>query len=155
MKTLVSYRPNGQRTAYPQSFMNDFFNIDNLFSRGLTQTIGNDNPLNSPHVNVVQNETGFKLEVAAPGLAKENFQILLEEDNMIVAAEQKTENEETSEKYTRREFNYNSFKRSFRLPENVNRDEISASYENGILEIGLPFMNDADLPEKTKTIEIS
>lgn len=153
--TLVKYNPSTKRTVFPTPFLNDFLNFEDFFPRDFGKTIGVDKALNSPSINIVEIDNGFKLEVAAPGLAKEDFNVILDEDHLIISAEQKIENEETKDKYTRREFNYSTFKRSFRLPENINRDEISAKYENGVLNITLIKLAEVETPETKKVIDIS
>ncbi len=96
-----------------------------------------------PAVNVTEDEKKFELEVAAPGFTKEQFKVKLQNNLLTISAETKSEtvNEGEGEKknYTRREFRYGSFKRSFRVNEDkVNSQEITARYENGILHIALP-----------------
>ena len=96
-----------------------------------------------PMVNVVESDDNFKLEVAAPGLNKEDFKISIEKDQLIVSASREDKKEETTEKYARREFNFTSFKRSFYLPETINGEAIAANYENGILTLTLPKKEEA------------
>jgi HSP20 family protein len=79
------------------------------------------------------------MHLAAPGLSKNDFNIRVENDNLVISAEKKEEKEESKPgHYTRREFNYGAFRRSFHLDDNVNRDKISATYEDGVLKITLP-----------------
>ena len=106
---------------------------------------------NAPAVNISENDQAFKLELAVPGLKKEDFKIAIEENTLLVSAEQHQENTEKTEKYTRKEFSFTSFTRRFNLPENVDQSAISANYENGIMNIRLPKKAD----EKPKTREIS
>ena len=106
---------------------------------------------NAPAVNISENDQAFKLELAVPGLKKEDFKIAIEENTLLVSAEQQQENTEKTEKYTRKEFSFNSFTRRFNLPENVDQSAISANYENGIMNIRLPKKAD----ERPKTREIS
>lgn len=112
----------------------------------------------TPAVNVLENEDSFTLEVAAPGLNKENFSIELDNDVLIISAELKNEEtkEETKEtrNFTRREFSYASFKRSFNLPETINVAEITAAYEQGILTVKLPKREEAKV-QPSRMIEIS
>ena len=91
-----------------------------------------------PAVNIKETEEGYGLEVAAPGFAKEDFKIDLDHDLLTISVEKENKTEEEKNGYTRREFNYASFKRSFTLPETVDREKIQASYTNGILNVGLP-----------------
>ena len=95
---------------------------------------------NVPAVNIRESETEFAVELAAPGKRKEDFIIDLDDNVLTISSETKTDNEQKDEKgkYTRREFSYSSFKRSFSLPETVNEDEIKASYENGVLHVTMP-----------------
>ena len=111
---------------------------DELFNRSISDFIGSDNTLNQPAVNVVELDEKYEISFAAPGLKKENFNIKIEKDHLMVKAEVEKEQEQSEEgKYTRKEFNYDSFTRKFYLPKTVNRDEISATYTNGILVISL------------------
>ena len=110
---------------------------------------------NVPAVNIRESETEFAVELAAPGKRKEDFIIDLDDNVLTISSETKTDNEQKDEKgkYTRREFSYSSFKRSFSLPETVNEDEIKASYENGVLHVTMPKKEEA-LPKPKRMIEI-
>jgi len=88
-----------------------------------------------PGVNILETETDYKIELAAPGLTKEDFQINLKKDTLSVWAEKKVAETEEKKDYTRKEFDYFSFARSFVLPESVDGDQITAEYTNGILTI--------------------
>jgi HSP20 family protein len=113
--------------------------IDTLFNTTLSDVIGMDNSASSPSVNITENDTQFSLHLAAPGLTKQDFNIRVENDNLVISVEKKEEKvENVSDKYTRREFNYNGFKRSFRLDDKINRQGISAAYDNGVLKVNLP-----------------
>ena len=108
-----------------------------------------------PPVNIKETETAFSLELIAPGLKKESFNIEIEKELLTISSENKVENTEDSEgKFTRREFRTASFKRSFKLPENVNAEEINAAYQDGILSIALPKKEEAAKPAK-RSIDIS
>jgi HSP20 family protein len=100
-------------------------------------------PANSPAVNVRETEAGFHLEVAAPGLAKEDFKVKFEEKVLTISVKKEISKEVTEGKYTRKEFSFHSFDRSFRLPDTVDAEKISAKYENGILLMDLPFRDSA------------
>lgn len=94
-----------------------------------------------PSVNVKETDTNFDIELAVPGMKKEDFKISLDRNILTISSEQKTESEEKNEngKYTRREFNYQSFSRSFTLPsEVVDSENIEANYADGILKIAIP-----------------
>jgi len=93
-----------------------------------------------PAVNIKETADDFQVEVAVPGMKKEDFNIELDQNVLTISSEQKSENEETSNdgRYTRKEFNYTSFKRAFTLPETVEQDKIKAVYNNGVLSIKVP-----------------
>lgn len=106
-----------------------------------------------PAVNVAETEKEFKVEVAAPGMKKDDFKVEVKEGVLYISAEAKTEKEEKEDNYMRKEFSYSSFKRSFYLPENVKDDAIVANYKDGILYLTLPKVK-VDKKEKIKKIEI-
>ncbi|WP_430817434.1 Hsp20/alpha crystallin family protein [Carboxylicivirga sp. RSCT41] len=108
-----------------------------------------------PAVNVEENDNEFLIEVAAPGLTKDDFRLNYDNGRLTISSEKKNETEEKSEgKITRREFSYQSFQRSFTVSETmVNAEKISANYENGILHITLP-KRDEMKPRPPKQIEI-
>jgi HSP20 family protein len=89
-------------------------------------------------VNVKETETAFHLEMAVPGLKKEDVKVNVDNNKLTVSYKNEQKSEETTDKYTRQEFSFNSFERSFRLPKTVNADQITASYNNGILALELP-----------------
>ena len=108
----------------------------------------------SPEVNVVENGDEFKIEIAVPGALKSDFNLVVEDDVLTVSAERKHEKDEKNDHYLRKEFGYESFKRSFGLPESVNQDEIKASYKNGILNVDIPKKEEAK-PRPAQVIKIS
>jgi len=93
---------------------------------------------NFPAVNIRETETEFKIEMAVPGKNKEDFKIDVKESFLTVSAEKAESKEEKEEKFTRREYSYQSFRRSFRLPEIADSDNIGATYTDGILKIVVP-----------------
>jgi HSP20 family protein len=107
-----------------------------------------------PAVNIKETENDFKIEVAAPGIKKENFNIELDNDELTIASELKDEHTDQSENYTRKEFNYNSFKRVFTLPDSANPEDIKADYTDGVLVVTIAKKEEAKKPEK-KLIAIS
>ena len=112
--------------------MEDFWNTENWFS----------NPVFSqettlPAVNIKENDNNFEIDVAAPGFEKQDFKLDIENNVLTISAENKKEEKEERENYTRREFAYSSFTRSFTLPETVKADQIQAKYENGLLHLTL------------------
>lgn len=90
-----------------------------------------------PLMNVIEGSKGYRLELAAPGLNKQAFKISLEEDKLKISADLEVSLED-DEKFKRREFNFHKFKRTFKLPENVDTDKIEAKYEDGILKVLIP-----------------
>jgi HSP20 family protein len=111
-------------------------------------------PTSMPAVNIREDEKNYVLELAVPGVNKNDLKIDINEDVMTVSSESKKENEESSDGYKRREFSYVSFCRSFYIPENVNRDKIGANYSEGILTVSLP-KNDQEKSKISREIKIS
>ena len=112
---------------------------------------------NVPAVNVKETEEGFDVEVAAPGFDKKDFQIEVNNNLMTISSTKEVSNEEKGEngRYTRREFSYTSFKRSFTLPENVvNTEKIEARYDNGILRVRVPKREEAK-PRPVRQVAIA
>jgi len=109
-----------------------------------------------PAVNVKENENEYLIDVAAPGLNKNDFKVNYENGRLSISSEKKVEHEEKKgEKIARKEFSYQSFQRSFMVPETtVNADKISAKYEDGILHVSLPKKEEAK-PKPVKEIKIS
>ena len=107
-----------------------------------------------PAVNIRENEESFMIEMAAPGLTKDNFKVNLDRNRLVISSELKEEKNENGEKYSRREFSYQSFQRSFTLPEGIiDGDKISAKYNNGILMVSIP-KREAVKPKPAKEIDI-
>jgi HSP20 family protein len=128
--------------------MHDFFpQFPSLFRDELTNGVGHSVP-----VNIVEKENGYNLEVVAPGFAKEDFKINLEKNLLTIAAEKKTEEENKNEKNIRKEYKYQSFKRSFTLNEKIDTEKIEAKYENGVLTLNLS--NKEEVKTSTKQITI-
>lgn len=119
-------------------FNNDFFDEDSLM----------------PAMNVKEHDDEFEIEFAAPGFTKKDFEVTIEDNILNVSGEKKHEMEEKEEDFTRREFSYNSFKRSLTLPKTVNTDqEVKATYKNGILKLNLYKKEEAKEQPK-KVIEV-
>lgn len=106
-----------------------------------------------PAVNIKESDSAFNLEVAAPGMKKSDFKLEVKEGMLYIRAELRQEEEETDKGYSRKEFSFNAFTRSFWLPEDVKADEIKASYEEGILHIAIPKMK-TEKKSAAKLIEI-
>lgn len=92
----------------------------------------------TPSVNVTENEQEYQLEYLVPGFKKEEIKVALEQNVLTVKAERKTETTEEQKRYTRKEFSFSSFKRSFTLPENIDTEQMVAKHEHGILSITIP-----------------
>jgi HSP20 family protein len=108
-----------------------------------------------PAVNVKEDDNKFEIEVAAPGMKKDDFRVKLENDLLTICSERKDEKNEKNENYSRREFSYQSFQRSFNLPEgHILSDKISAKYNDGILHIELPKRDEVK-PQPAREIKIS
>lgn len=108
-----------------------------------------------PSVNVKESDNEFSIEVAAPGFDKTDFKIEVHNDVLTVSSEKQTENEtkDESERYTKREFSYQSFSRSFSLPLTADGDKVEAVYEKGILTVSIPKKEEAK-PKAPRAIEI-
>ena len=130
------------------SFFNDFF--DNNWMMKANST--------APAINVIENEKDYKVELAAPGMVKDDFKITLNPDNeLVIEMEKKSETKEEDKdkkKYLRREFSYSKFQQAILLPDNVEKDKISAKMENGILSIEIPKTGKAPVEQAVKTIEV-
>ena len=126
------------------SMVEDFFGDDfNGFTR-----------VEFPAVNVSETETQFNFEIAAPGMSKEDFNIEIQENMLVLSAKAETKTESKEKNYRRKEYSYRSFKRSFWLPENALKEEIEAKYEDGVLRLSIPKSTVAP-KEAVKRIEIS
>ncbi|TRO65334.1 Hsp20/alpha crystallin family protein [Christiangramia sabulilitoris] len=139
-------------TNWLPSVFDDMFRTDWLGGTTNVNSIGT----SIPAVNIMESEDSFNVEVAAPGMSKEDFNIELDNDVLTISSEEKKEEESTDKngRFTRKEFSYRSFKRAFSLPDSVDSSKISASYENGVLEIALPKKEEAKVQAK-RLIDIS
>lgn len=137
-------------TLFPSVF-DDFFKPWNeWFDNGgsLTRTV------TVPAVNVIENDQNYSVSVAAPGLKKEDFNIDLSGNMLTISAEKEEEKEEKEGKYNRKEYSYSSFSRSFTLPEEVNREQIDAKYEDGVLKLVLPKKEEVKKANISKAIQV-
>ncbi|KRT15287.1 Hsp20/alpha crystallin family protein [Pedobacter riviphilus] len=138
--TLVNFNNRTRNTA---PYFNNVF--DSLFSDAVTKNKMVDK---SPNVNIYENEAAYVIELAAPGLKKEDFQINLKKDTLSVWAEVKKDETQVAKDFTRKEFDYSSFARSFNLPDSADGDNITAEYKDGILSINISKKDDAKLQHK-------
>ncbi len=127
--------------------------MEELFRPDWMGGIQNSTSMTVPPVNIRETDNSYEVELSAPGKRKEDFNIEIDNDLLTISSEFKNENSTEEGKFTRREFSFSSFKRSFTLPETVKEDDISASYESGILRITLPKREEA-LPKPKRQIDI-
>jgi len=129
--------------------------IENFFGHRLDDLFSSNNlAAFTPAVNVVEHGDGFRIEVAAPGLKKEDFKLNLNHNNLTVSASREETNEaKQEEKYMRREFSYTTFQRTFTLPTSIDADNIQASYTDGVLKVELPKRQEAKV-KPARQIEI-
>ena len=134
------------------SIFNDFFDNDWMVKANAT----------APAINVFETEKEYKVELAAPGMTKEDFNVHIdEENNLVISMEKKTENKEESNKdekkegrYLRREFSYSKFQQTMILPDDVDKEKISAQVENGVLNINLPKFTEQEKEKTKKFIDV-
>lgn len=128
--------------SLPSMFNDDFFPRD-LFNWGLSNNSNTGTTI--PAVNIKETVNAFEVEMAAPGMTKKDFRIELENNVLTITSEKDVQHEEKDgEKYSRREFSYQSFQRTFTLPkEVVDEDKIEAKYENGVLHLVIPKKEEA------------
>ena len=110
----------------------------------------------APAINVMERENGYELELAAPGMTKEDFKVSLNADgDLVINMEKKHgEDEKKHGHYLRREFSYSKFQQTMLLPEDADREAIDATVENGVLTISIPKLKKAEPKDSTKLIEI-
>ncbi|WP_111710213.1 Hsp20/alpha crystallin family protein [Lutibacter citreus] len=132
------------------SWLDDVFNIElpSVFSSNFNTGI------TLPKVNIKETAEAFILEVAVPGMKKSDFHLDIDNQVLSISTETKEENEQKEGNYTRREFGYSSFKRTFNLPESVNDEMINANYKDGILSVLLPKKEEAK-QKPARSIKIS
>lgn len=125
--SLVKYK---RRRTPVNNLLDDFLNVS------ISDFLGNDFVSSTPSINITEHTDRFLVEVAAPGLDKSDFNVKVENDHLVISAKKSTNTDGgDKEEYTRREFNYTSFERSFYLPDTVDANKVSGEYANGILTI--------------------
>jgi len=151
MTTIVKRTNGSLLPANPRSLFDDFFNRE-LFNWGNNNFSASRTTL--PSVNIKELDKAFEVEVAAPGMQKEDFSITLDGNMLTISSSKEDQQEENGGNYTRREFSYQSFQRSFELAKDVVDDEnIEARYENGVLKLTIPKKESA-LAQSPRLIEI-
>ncbi len=150
-------RRNGGTSAPTRSVFTDFFtDVDRFFDQDLFML-----PMHwrkqfetsVPAVNIRENDKEYTIEVAAPGMKKDDFNIDMEEGMLTISCQKEQEQKEDKENYRRREYNYSSFSRSFSLPESVKPEDIKAHYENGVLLLNVPKTQEQQRPKKKIKID--
>ncbi len=121
-------------------------NYDSLFNELFNNAYSSSSVL-SPSANIKETDNAYTIELAIPGFTKDDFKIEVRDRVLEVSSVSQSENEEQKESYIRKEFSYSSFSRSFRLPRTVDTDQISATYENGVLNLALPKKEEAKVKE--------
>ena len=145
--TLVKFA-NGQKNQNLNPFFNDVFESifnDSFLSDKLATRV--------PAVNIAETENEFHIELAVPGLKKEDFKINLDKNVLSISADKKTENVEEGKKYSKKEYSYNSFVRSFTLPETVDHAKIEAVYTDGILTLNVAKKEEAKIQSREIAIK--
>lgn len=139
--------PTRKNQGWLPSIFNDFFDNDWMEKANAT----------APAINVVEHENDYCIEVAAPGMTKDDFQIHIDDnDNLVITMEKKSENKEERKKehYLRREFSYSKFQQTMILPDNVDKNKIAAHVEHGVLSVELSKLPVQSNDGVVKTIEV-
>ncbi len=131
------------------NIFDDYFENGNLYNNNHKKSCGC-----VPAANIIEEKDAFEVDIAVPGMNKKDFKINLEKDLLTISIEKEKEEKEENKNFTRREFVYSAFSRSFTLPETIETEKINAEYENGILKIKLPKKAEAKL-KLNKEIKIS
>ena len=129
------------------SIFNDFFDNDWMVKANAT----------APAINVLETEKEYKVELAAPGMTKDDFNVRIDEDNnLVISMEKKAENKEEKKdgRYLRREFSYSKFQQTMILPDDVDKEKISAQVENGVLNIDLPKFSEQEKEKAKRFIDV-
>ncbi len=144
--TLVKFN-NGHKNVVSPWFSDVFDSIlnDQLLSDRFVNKV--------PAVNIAENENEFHIELAAPGLKKEDFKINLDKNVLSVSAEKKVEKTDESKKYTKREYSYNSFVRTFTLPDSADHAKINAEYTDGVLKLNVAKKEEAKIQSREIAIK--
>ena len=134
--------------SYVPAYWDDFFN-DKFFNQLKNTGSGESRPA----VNISEDDKGYTIELAVPGVAKDKFSLEIENDVLTLSSEQNEIKDEQKQNYLRREFNYQSFKRSFELPETIDQEQINASINAGILTLSLP-KKEEEVQKAPRQIEV-
>jgi HSP20 family protein len=132
MSTLLKTNTGRIKPATLSNFFDPYFKRDwaDIFGKDMVDTI--------PAANIAETNGSYMVELAAPGLKKEDFKIKVDGDMITISSEKETETKSEEKDYSRREYNYTSFSRSFQLPESIDQEKIKATYADGLLRVDLP-----------------
>ena len=136
--TLVKFNSDKSNNGSLLPTFNDVFDSifnDTFFSDRMVTRV--------PAANISETEDHFHVELAAPGLKKEDFKISLDRNVLSISVEQQTENSDAPKNYSKREYSYSSFVRSFTLPDSANSEQIDAAYTDGVLKIDIAKREEA------------
>lgn len=139
MGTQALTKPIEKRPSLFNDFFkpwNEWFENDRFFGR----------TINVPAVNITEEKNEYMVALAAPGMKKDDFRIDMEGNMLTISSEKEETKEEKDKKFTRKEYNFSSFSRSFTLPDEVDKQKIEAKYEEGVLKIRLPFNEEVKKP---------
>lgn len=139
------------KNPFRETFLDSF---DEFFTQSWAPTtLTNIKNKGIPPINIKNDDNGWGIELASPGVAKENFDIKLENNYLTINYEEKDFDEDEINNYTKREFAYSAFSKTFIVPDDVDTNKISSKYENGILKLNLP-KDKKKIEERIKTIKI-
>lgn len=150
---MLSIRKNGNNSQSFPSLLDDIFgrelfNWENSNFSATSTTV--------PSINIKENAENFEVELAVPGMDKNDFKVTLDDNLLTISSSKKDEKETVEDNFTRREFSYQSFQRSFELPNNVvDEENIKAHYDNGLLHLVIPKKEEAKENKAPRVIEIS
>jgi HSP20 family protein len=139
MGTQALTKPIEKRPTLFDDFFkpwNEWFANDRMFGR----------TINVPAVNITEEKNEYMVALAVPGMKKDDFRIDIEGNMLTISSEKEETKEEKDKKFTRKEYNFTSFSRSFTLPDEVDKQKIEAKYEDGVLRISLPFNEEVKKP---------
>lgn len=134
-------------SPFTNTFLTDFFNNDRFLNNELLLAE------KMPAVNIEETDLMYMLEIAVPGMKKDEFVVDVADGMLTISAEHKEEAEKKDKNYTRKEFNYESFSRMFALPENIKEKEIDAEYKEGILYVKVPKKEVAVAPKRSVAVK--
>jgi len=142
-----------KRTGGVPSLFQDFFNNNPLFKRDVFDFDMDMPPsrlgINVPTANITENRKEYIVELAAPGLDRKDFNIELDEQTLTISAEKEMEEKKEEEQFSRKEYSFQSFKRTFYIPQAIKEDKIEAKYEKGVLKVIMPKLKET----QTKTVQ--